>query len=49
VPVLQGLYHLPFAAGKSSSAIGIQDGLLAKAVGDAVAGVAEHLHTWRPD
>jgi curli biogenesis system outer membrane secretion channel CsgG len=43
-----GFVHLPFAAGKSSSAIGIQDGLLAKAVGDAVAGVAEHLHTVAP-
>ena len=40
-----GFVHLPFAAGKSSSATGIQDGLLANAVGEAVAAVAEHLST----
>jgi curli biogenesis system outer membrane secretion channel CsgG len=43
-----GFVHLPFAAGKSSSAIGIQDGLLAKAVGEAVMAVAEHLKATAP-
>jgi curli biogenesis system outer membrane secretion channel CsgG len=38
------LVHLPFIAGKHSSATGIQDGLLANAVGQAVAAVAEHLN-----
>jgi curli biogenesis system outer membrane secretion channel CsgG len=42
------LVHLPFVAGKSSSATGIQDGLLANAVGEAVAAVAEHLNTVAP-
>jgi curli biogenesis system outer membrane secretion channel CsgG len=36
--------HLPFIAGKHSSATGIQDGLLAKAVGEAVMAVAAHLN-----
>jgi len=40
--------HLPFVAGKHSSATGIQDGLLANAVGEAVAAVAEHLNTRVP-
>ena len=40
--------HLPFVAGKHSSATGIQDGLLANAVGQAVAGVAEHLNAAAP-
>jgi curli biogenesis system outer membrane secretion channel CsgG len=40
--------HLPFVAGKHSSASGIQDGLLANAVGEAVAGVAAHLSTVAP-
>lgn len=39
-----GFVHLPFVAGKSSSATGIQDGLLANAVGEAVAAVAGHLN-----
>ena len=43
-----GFVHLPFAAGKSSSATGIQDGLLANAVGEAVAAVAEHLKAAAP-
>ena len=43
-----GFVHLPFAAGKSSSAIGIQDGLLAKAVAEAVVAVAEHLNAVVP-
>jgi curli biogenesis system outer membrane secretion channel CsgG len=43
-----GFVHLPFVAGKSSSATGIQDGLLANAVGEAVAAVAEHLKTVVP-
>jgi curli biogenesis system outer membrane secretion channel CsgG len=42
------LVHLPFIAGKHSSATGIQDGLLANAVGEAVAAVAEHLNTVAP-
>ena len=40
--------HLPFIAGKHSSASGIQDGLLANAVGQAVAAVAEHLNAAAP-
>ena len=43
-----GFVHLPFAAGKSSSATGIQDGLLANAVGEAVTAVAEHLNAAAP-
>lgn len=43
-----GFIHLPFAAGKSSSATGIQDGLLANAVGEAVAAVADHLNAAAP-
>jgi curli biogenesis system outer membrane secretion channel CsgG len=43
-----GFVHLPFVAGKHSSAIGIQDGLLANAVGEAVAAVAEHLTAAAP-
>jgi curli biogenesis system outer membrane secretion channel CsgG len=43
-----GFVHLPFAAGKHSSATGIQDGLLANAVGEAVAAVAEHLKAVAP-
>ena len=38
-----GFVTLPFAAGKHSSATGIQDGLLANAVGEAVTAVAGHL------
>jgi len=37
------VYHLPLVAGKHSSSIGIQDGLLANAVGEAVTAVAEQL------
>jgi curli biogenesis system outer membrane secretion channel CsgG len=40
--------HLPFVAGKHSSATGIQDGLLANAVGEAVMAVAEHLKAAAP-
>ena len=40
--------NLPFVAGKHSSATGIQDGLLANAVGEAVAAVAEHLKAAAP-
>ena len=43
-----GVVHLPFVAGKHSSATGIQDGLLANAVGQAVAAVAEHLNAAAP-
>jgi len=43
-----GFVHLPFVAGKHSSATGIQDGLLANAVMEAVTAVAEHLNTVAP-
>ena len=39
-----GFVQLPFLAAKHSSATGIQDGLLANAVGQAVTAVAEHLN-----
>jgi curli biogenesis system outer membrane secretion channel CsgG len=41
---IAAIVHLPFIAGKHSSAIGIQDGLLAKAASEAVAAAAEHLN-----
>lgn len=43
-----GFVHVPFIVGKHSSATGIQDGLLANAVGSAVAGIAAHLNTVAP-